>query len=514
MECSLFPFSRREKRAAKKKKTRPARRCKGFIDRASPPRLAAAPGKSSQSATSLLLNREISGDVRVGNEFLMHSESLPAAPLPLSFPPAPAETAPNQSRGGATWDAARGAARSATRSAAKRFLVTQPSTANVAARVRKEGIRKGIERRRGRLDAPRPCQRTLIVGSGAAAQRLAADLQRHFPRDFLLLGFVSDGAMDEAEISGNEPSFGKPDKGEGRAIPFLGTREELSVLVRRYRIDRVMFANCVDWQLENTGFQARAPLDRRGGPGLPDGPTRPQPGAEPGDGPSVSRSVSRVVRERRREVGDLYEWASSPAFYAPDSRRARCYEIGKRAFDIAFSLGALTATSPLAALVLPLVKFSSPGPIFYCQQRIGRGGAPFTIYKIRSMTVDAETRSGPMLSQKGDTRSTPVGKILRATKIDEMPQFWNVLKGDMSIVGPRPERPHFVDPFNTHIYSYALRHSVRPGLTGLAQIKGDALTHVYIKLHYDLIYVCHRSLMLDLSLLLRTPGAILKGMRG
>lgn len=334
------------------------------------------------------------------------------------------------------------------------------------------------------MDAPRPCQRTLIVGTDATAQRLADELKRHFPNDFLMVGFVADRAGEGAETL---------DKGETLDQPTLGTRDELSILVRRYRIDRVMFANCVDWQLENTGFQVRSPLDRRS----PDG--------------KAPEGSNRTVRERRREVGDLYEWASSTAFTQPKSRRARAYEGGKRGFDMAFSLCALILTAPLALIVLPIVKFSSPGPVFYAQERVGRGGVPFTIYKIRTMRLDAETQSGPMLSPHGDTRSTPIGKILRATKIDEMPQFWNVLRGEMSIIGPRPERPHFVDPFNSHIYSYALRHSVRPGLTGLAQIKGDHLTHVYIKLHYDLIYVCHRTLGLDFSLLCRTPGTILRG---
>jgi len=342
------------------------------------------------------------------------------------------------------------------------------------------------ERRRGRYDAPRPCQRTLIVGGCETAQRLARELKSHFPNDFQVVGFVADGTGDQPETP--------LDKCESPLEhPIVGTREELSVLVRRHRIDRVMFSNCVDWQLENTGFQVRSPRDRRGGPGIPDGP-------------------NRVVRERRREVGDLYEWASSPAFTDPESRRARLYEASKRGFDIAFSLVALTAVAPLGLIVLPLVKLTSPGPIFYCQERVGRKGVPFQILKVRSMTIDAETQSGPMLSPQGDKRSTPIGKILRATKIDEMPQFWNVLKGEMSIIGPRPERPYFVDPFNSHIYSYALRHSVRPGLTGLAQIKGDALTHVYIKLHYDLIYVCHRNLGLDISLLARTPGMILRSL--
>lgn len=332
--------------------------------------------------------------------------------------------------------------------------------------------------------AKRPCQRTLVVGTGETGQRLAAELVRHFDDEFCVVGWVSDPA-DETQTPENLPP----------EINVLGTRAQLADLVRRHRIDRVMFSNCVDWQLENPDFQRRA-SDRRA--------ERPS-GRNP-------RIPGQEGRERRREVADLYTWATSPSFFWPDARRARFYRFSKRSFDIGFALAALAVSLPIAVFVLPAIKFSSPGPIFYAQERVGRGGVPFTIYKLRTMRMDAETASGPMLSPHGDTRNTAVGRLLRATKLDEVPQFWNVLKGEMSIVGPRPERPHFVEPFSGHIYSYSLRHAVRPGLTGLAQIKGDHLTHVYVKLHYDLIYVCHRRFALDLMILAKTPLTILRNM--
>ena len=341
------------------------------------------------------------------------------------------------------------------------------------------------------LKNKRPCQRTLIVGTCETGVRLADELNRHFADEFCVVGWVAD----ESEQPQNAPSDVAPSENAPPDVKVLGGRDELADLVRRHRVDRVMFANCVDWQLESSTFQRRS-SDRRAARAIGKQPMIP----------------GRAVRERRREVADLYTWATSPSFFWPDARRARFYRASKRTFDIGFALAALAVSLPLALVVLPAVKLSSPGPIFYAQERVGRGGTPFTIYKLRTMRVDAETASGPMLSPHGDTRSTLVGRILRATKLDEIPQFWNVLKGEMSIVGPRPERPHFVEPFSGHIYSYALRHAVRPGLTGLAQIKGDHLTHVYVKLHYDLIYVCHRRFSLDLMILAKTPVTILKNM--
>lgn len=349
-----------------------------------------------------------------------------------------------------------------------------------------------VERRKENRRKPsRPCQRTLIVGTTETGSRLAAELNRHFPNDFKIVGFAADGPAEGAN-GVDCPAL----DGTQLPAPILGTRENLVDIVRTHGVERIMFANCVDWQLENTGFKVRARQDRRAGANnrQPVGPGQP-------------------VKERRREVADLYSWATSPSFFWPDAKRARLYRWSKRSFDVALSIVALTVSAPLAIVIFPLIKLTSPGPIFYAQERVGRGGKSFTIYKLRTMRCDAEKDTGPTLAAAhGDTRSNWLGRLLRASKLDEIPQFWNVLKGEMSVVGPRPERPHFVEPFSSHIYSYALRHSVRPGLTGLAQIKGDHLTHVYIKLHYDLIYVCHRSFWLDVSLLVRTPITILRNM--
>jgi exopolysaccharide biosynthesis polyprenyl glycosylphosphotransferase len=177
----------------------------------------------------------------------------------------------------------------------------------------------------------------------------------------------------------------------------------------------------------------------------------------------------------------------------------------KRAFDFAASLLGLILLAPVLALVAIMVKMSSPGPVIFTQERIGRYGKPFQILKIRTMVEDAEAATGPVLAQgEVDPRLTKIGRFLRSCRLDEIPQLWNVLKGEMSLVGPRPERPHFVRKFVDRTPAYAKRHEVRPGITGLAQVSGGYHTDARDKLRFDLIYVSHQSLWLDLEILART----------
>jgi lipopolysaccharide/colanic/teichoic acid biosynthesis glycosyltransferase len=148
--------------------------------------------------------------------------------------------------------------------------------------------------------------------------------------------------------------------------------------------------------------------------------------------------------------------------------------------------------------------------VLYHQQRVGQHGRIFTLHKFRSMWADAEKATGPVwASKEGDTRVTSVGRFLRRSRLDELPQLWNVLRGDMSLVGPRPERPEFTREFTKTVPGWALRHAIRPGLTGLAQVSGEYSTEPEIKLRYDLAYLNNWSLGLDLSILLRTLRVIL-----
>lgn len=184
----------------------------------------------------------------------------------------------------------------------------------------------------------------------------------------------------------------------------------------------------------------------------------------------------------------------------------------KRTFDIVFSLIIIILTLPLWLLIALLIKLTSPGPVLYVQERVGLDGKHFQLYKFRSMKVDAEKETGPKRSTPDDNRKTWIGKILRRTSLDELPQFWNVLRGDMSVVGPRPERPFFVEQFQGKIPRYLERHRVKTGMTGWAQVnglRGDAPIEERTK--YDIYYVENWSLVFDLKIISKTLYAVIFG---
>ena len=197
-----------------------------------------------------------------------------------------------------------------------------------------------------------------------------------------------------------------------------------------------------------------------------------------------------------------------------------------RSLNIILAAGSLIVLAPLILIVALIVRLDSPGPVFYRQKRVGLdrralgetgprggrrmsdiGGQPFLITKFRSMRVDAERESGPVWAQENDPRVTRTGRVLRRTRLDELPQFWNVLKGEMSIVGPRPERPAFVQQLREEIGHYPLRHQVPPGITGWAQVNRRAdqtVDDVRIKVDYDLEYLQRRSVWFDVWIMLKT----------
>jgi Undecaprenyl-phosphate glucose phosphotransferase len=179
----------------------------------------------------------------------------------------------------------------------------------------------------------------------------------------------------------------------------------------------------------------------------------------------------------------------------------------KRAFDIAGSLLALILFSPLYLLVAILVKLTSRGPVFYGQERMSMDGSTFRMWKFRSMQVGAESETGPVWASRDDGRRTPIGAFLRSTSLDEIPQFWNVLVGEMSLVGPRPERPELVERFRGRIPRYMLRHKVKAGITGWAQVNGwRGDSSLEKRIECDLYYIRHWSLGLDLKILLLTAA--------
>ena len=176
----------------------------------------------------------------------------------------------------------------------------------------------------------------------------------------------------------------------------------------------------------------------------------------------------------------------------------------KRILDIVVALLGFLAALPFMLLTAIAIKIFDPGPVFYSQERAGCYEKPFKVYKFRTMRVDAEKLSGPMLAQENDPRITRLGAFLRAVRLDELPQIWNVLMGDMSIVGPRPERPFFVEQFKQEIPEYIYRMNVKPGITGLAQVYGKYNTTAYDKLIYDLVYIQNAGIRTDLTIIIQT----------
>jgi lipopolysaccharide/colanic/teichoic acid biosynthesis glycosyltransferase len=174
----------------------------------------------------------------------------------------------------------------------------------------------------------------------------------------------------------------------------------------------------------------------------------------------------------------------------------------------------LLIASPLLIVTGIVIKITSSGPVLYTQARVGKDGRLFNIIKFRTMHADAEAQTGPVWTKKNDSRITTIGKFLRETHIDELPQLINILKGDMSIIGPRPERPHFVEMLNDKIHGYSRRLAVKPGITGLAQCyreADEAIRDVKRKLRYDVLYIEKMCLMLDLVILWRTLSISLLG---
>jgi lipopolysaccharide/colanic/teichoic acid biosynthesis glycosyltransferase len=188
----------------------------------------------------------------------------------------------------------------------------------------------------------------------------------------------------------------------------------------------------------------------------------------------------------------------------------------KRLFDLFASLIGLL----VLGLVIPWVTLAnaiwSRGPLLYWQARVGKGGKHFQLLKLRTMVPDAEQGSGAVWARENDERITPLGRFLRISRLDELPQCWNILKGEMSLVGPRPERPEFIAELAQEVPFYQARHAVRPGITGWAQVRygyGSSVQDALVKLQYDLYYIKHQSVYLELSILVKTV-AVMLGLRG
>ncbi|MCB1058013.1 MAG: sugar transferase [Acidobacteria bacterium] len=331
-----------------------------------------------------------------------------------------------------------------------------------------------------RLHRPPP-RRVVIVGTGPGARELAATIRANPWYQLEVAGHVA--APDDPDNGEPDPDELPPESVLG---PALGGLDDLPELLRSGRVDDLILAgNAYHWQTRL--------IDRLALVGTHGGGVLLLP----------SPFESLIGRMRYRWVRDL------PMVEVIRQREWRVNRPLKRAVDLVGAAALLILASPAMALCAVLVRLTSPGPVIYRQTRVGAALKTFEVWKFRTMHRDAERDTGEVLAQPDDPRLTPVGGFLRRTRLDELPQLLNVLRGSMSLVGPRPERPVFVERFLREVPGYAERFSIAPGLTGLAQINGHYHSTVQNKLRYDLAYIANWSLWLDLSTLLRTVKIVL-----
>ena len=317
----------------------------------------------------------------------------------------------------------------------------------------------------GRHRAGKDLDRVLIAGNGELARAVVERMNAHrHELGFTLTGFLRNGEADA--VAG---------------LPCLGTIEEAEEVVRTHNIDHVFVA------LPHASSEAMMNLLDR-----------------------LMRSVVSihvvpdllqfmVLRSRVEDLDGL------PTINLSETPLEGWSRFVKRGFDLVVASIALLAVSPVLALVALAIWLEDRGPVFYRQVRMGLDGKPFEIVKFRSMRVGAEAETGAVWADRDDPRRTKVGSLIRAWSIDELPQLWNVVLGDMSLVGPRPERPQFVEQFRAEYPHYMLRHKVRAGMTGWAQVHGwRGNTSIRMRIEHDLYYIENWSLMLDLKILFMT----------
>jgi sugar transferase (PEP-CTERM system associated) len=316
-------------------------------------------------------------------------------------------------------------------------------------------------------------RRVLVLGAGHNADLINTRMRRGSDRRaFTLVGFV-------------------PITGQETCVPtslHVTAPDGLSEVAHRLQISEVVVA----------------PDERRGGLPMEDMLTCVQRGVAMTD---LSTFFEREAGIVTTNLCDPSWLVFSGGF---DHSTSRC--MNKRLFDVLAASALLLLAWPVMVLVALLVRLESSGPILYQQTRIGEGGRPFELIKFRSMRTDAEGDGVARWAQRGDDRTTRVGKFIRLTRLDELPQLFNILRGEMSIVGPRPERPQFVDMLSREIRYYAVRHCVKPGLTGWAQLRypyGASVRDAEEKLKFDLFYVKNHGLVFDLIILLQTVEVVL-----
>ena len=325
----------------------------------------------------------------------------------------------------------------------------------------RETVRELLERR---WRAGVGLKRILIAGSGDLGRMVADRILQHRELGYQVVGFVDDRA------GGDHIGY--------RGLPLLGTLAEVGDIAQRERIDHLYVALPLEEHAKLLGLMDLASRECIEVKVVPD----------------LLQFIA--LRARLEDLDGL------PIINVNDVPLQGFNTWVKRVIDVALSGLAVLVLGIPFAIITALVKMTSAGPVFYRQDRMGLDGKGFTVYKFRSMYVGAEDTTGPVWARDNDPRATPIGRWLRKLDLDELPQFLNVLRGDMSIVGPRPERPFFVEQFKHRIPQYMLRHKVKAGITGWAQVNGwRGNTSLEKRIEYDLYYIEHWSVALDLKIM-------------
>lgn len=335
--------------------------------------------------------------------------------------------------------------------------------------------------------------RLLILGSGSLADSIIEELISRSDNVYNVVGIMDLSTEGFARRAGDEPTpqvnlseqWASLLKAELRHDP-----SELLGLVRYLEVDMVVAA--MDEKRGRMPMQELLEVRMLGVPII--------------TGEDFYEQIAgRILAERINPSWLIY----STGFRTSPLRLA-----AKRAMDLLLAALGLILSAPLTLLVALAVRLDSKGPIIYRQERVGQNNRVFTILKFRSMTVGAEDGSGPVWAQENDPRVTRVGRIIRVLRLDEIPQMWNVLRGDMSFVGPRPERPVFVEQLSAKLPYYRQRHNIKPGITGWAQLchpYGASVAAALEKLNYDLYYIKHTNLTLDIQIIIQTVKVMITG---
>jgi Undecaprenyl-phosphate glucose phosphotransferase len=341
------------------------------------------------------------------------------------------------------------------------FFATLAIAGLWATRIALRGVLRAL-RRRGRN-----LRHVLVVGTGEQATRLIDKLEQHPDYGIAIRGLV---AIDPAERATTAAGH-----------PVLGTIADLPELVERTGTDFVYLALArSDWQAEEEALARLA------------------------NSTAAVRLVPDLVRAFTLNAA-VEDFDGLPVVLVTETPEQGWNAVIKRAFDLLFATLGLVLLSPLMLAIAVWVRIDSPGPVLYAQERVGVNGRRFRMYKFRTMRLDAEAEDRPGWTRKDDERRTGAGAILRRLSLDELPQLWNVVRGQMSLVGPRPERPVYVDRFRASIPRYMLRHHVKAGMTGWAQVNGlRGDTPLDRRIEFDLYYIEHWSLTFDLRIIALT----------